>query len=166
MCIHNPQPPVAHGSSNCASTPSTCEPVFPSGTSAKVSDTWRRVVASALRACKSRAAHLSSNVVGDISVSTVIPHRCRCGADDSLPGHSATKIQDTATWARTCRDPRLRCRRVCALFLEAARHTARWSMPVIGPGRHGSVGNGVEPKSRGRSGSCRDPGACPEPGSR
>ena len=37
-------------------------------------------------------------------------------------------------------------------------------VPNPDPGRHGSVRNGVEPKSRGRSGPRRDPGACPERG--
>ena len=50
-----------------------------------------------------------------------------------------------------------------AMAFSLRRHA---STPVIGPGRHGSVRNGVDPKSQGRSGSRRDPGACPERGSR
>jgi len=52
--------------------PSTCEAVWPSGTSAKVCDTWRRVVASSRRASGSRLASSSTNVGREVSMSAMI----------------------------------------------------------------------------------------------
>jgi putative transposase len=47
----------------------------------------------------------------------------------------------------------------------AVRHGRERGSVTLG-GRRVSVRNGVEPKSRGRSGSCQVPVVCPEPGSR
>jgi hypothetical protein len=57
------------------STPSVCEAVLPSGTSAKVSETWRRIVASLRRARGWRLASSSSSIAGDFSMSAMSPHR-------------------------------------------------------------------------------------------
>jgi hypothetical protein len=75
------------GSSRWARTPRTCEAVLPSGTSAKVADTPRRVAAISRRSSGSRLTRLSSSP-GRNTLSV------RHGSYDSSPGrHWSTWYQ-------------------------------------------------------------------------
>jgi hypothetical protein len=66
------------GSSRWATTPSTCEAVLPSGTSARFSDRRRTIAATARRSCGSRFANWSSRVAEDTSpVSDMVPPSVR-----------------------------------------------------------------------------------------